>query len=87
MQGIDDGFCDVGVTLFERLEDAHQDRLRFGTIIATVAVYQKRGQIAGFLASGGGSRCAVSSLCGRNCGCCESLRHTQTAAVCCCRVA
>ena len=38
MQGIDDGFCDVGVTLFERLEDAHQNRLRFGTVNTAVAV-------------------------------------------------
>jgi len=32
MQGMDDGFCDVGVALFEGLEDAHQHGLRFGTI-------------------------------------------------------
>ena len=38
MQSIDDGFCGVGVFLFECLEDAHQNRLRFGTVNTAVAV-------------------------------------------------
>jgi len=32
MQGIGDGFCDVGVLLLEGLGDAHQNRLRFYTV-------------------------------------------------------
>ena len=38
MQGMDNGFGNVGVSLFECLEDAHQDRLRFGSVKAAVAV-------------------------------------------------
>ena len=38
MQCVDDDFCDVGVALFECLEDAYQNRLRFGTLNAAVAV-------------------------------------------------
>jgi len=37
MQSVDDSFCDVGV-VFECLEDAHQNRLRFGTVNTAVAV-------------------------------------------------
>ena len=36
MQCVGDGFCDVGVIMFAGLEDAHQDRLRFGTVCASV---------------------------------------------------
>lgn len=38
MESVDDGFCDVGVLLFEGLEDTHQHGLRFGTVKAAVAV-------------------------------------------------
>ena len=38
MQSVDNGFYDVGVSLFEGLEDAHQHGLCFGTLNSAVAI-------------------------------------------------